>query len=162
MKKNSFLKIKNLPFKNGKELLIKLKKKKIILSPWIEDYLLRKKKFPDSLKLLPCELYKVHLKNDLNVKKEIFLKDVYRLIKNKGYQLINPEIALYSRIYIKQKKKGSWIRFATPLNSMIDSDGIPHLPKIGFALNKYFLETYWAYPKAVFHPHNYFIVCKKK
>ena len=104
MKKNSFLKIKNLPFKNGKELLIKLKKKKIILSPWIEDYLLRKKKFPDSLKLLPFELYKVHLKNDLNVKKEIFLKDVYRLIKNKGYQLINPEIALYSRIYIKQKK----------------------------------------------------------
>ena len=35
---------------------------------------------------------------------------------------------------------------------MIDSDGIPHLPKIGYALNKYFLETYWAYPKAVFSP----------
>ena len=24
----------------------------------------------------------------------------------------------------------------------------------------YFIETYWAYPNAIFHPHNEFIVCK--
>ena len=161
MKKNFFLKINNFPFKNGNDLLITLKKNKIMLSPWIEDYLLKKKNFQKIDKLLPCKLYKIHLKNDLNIKNEIFLKDIYKSIKIKGYSLIQPEIALYSRIFIKQKKLGSWIRFATPLNSMIDSDGVPHLPKIGYALKKYFLETYWAYPKAVFHPHNYFIVCKK-
>jgi hypothetical protein len=27
-------------------------------------------------------------------------------------------------------------------------------------LNKYFIETYWAYKRAIFHPHNEFIVCK--
>ena len=43
---------------------------------------------------------------------------------------------------------------------VVDSDGIPHLPKIGYALNCYFVETYWSYPKAVFHPHNSFIVCQ--
>ena len=158
MIKNYFLKINDFPFKKGKNLLFKLKKNKIIVSPWIEDYLLKQKFFLNSEDLYPCKLYKIHLRNDLNVKKEIFLKDVYKLIKKKGYQLVRPEIALYSRIFIKQKKLGTWIRFATPLNSMIDSDGVPHLPKIGFALDKYFLETYWAYPKAIFHPHNYFIV----
>ncbi len=44
------------------------------------------------------------------------------------------------------------------MNSMIDNDGIPHLPKAGFALGKNFLETYWSYPNAIFHPHNSFIV----
>ena len=44
---------------------------------------------------------------------------------------------------------------------MIDSDGVPHLPKLGKALNKYFIETYWSYPHAIFHPHNEFVVCKK-
>jgi hypothetical protein len=161
MKKNSFLKINKFPFKEGKNLLIKLKKNKIVVSPWIEEYLLRQIFFSNTHEVCPCKLYKIHLKKDLGVKKEIFLKDVYKLIKKNGYQLIRPEIALYSRIFIKQKKLGTWIRFATPLNSMIDSDGIPHLPKIGYALNRYFLETYWAYPRAVFHPHNYFIVCKK-
>ena len=160
MIKNSFLKINKFFFKNGKSLLLKLKKNKIALSPWIEDYLLKQTLFLNIHKSYPCALYKIHLKKDLGVKKEIFLKDIYKLIKKNNYQLIRPEIALYSRIFIKQKQLGTWIRFATPLNSMIDSDGIPHLPKIGYALNKYFLETYWAYPKAVFHPHNYFIVCK--
>ena len=39
-------------------------------------------------------------------------------------------------------------------------DGIPHLPKLGCALGKYFIETYWAYPDAIFHPHNEFVVTK--
>lgn len=162
MKKKFFLKIDNFPCNNGKDLLKILKRNKIMLSPWIEDYLIKKKHFQDVNKSLPCKLYMINLKEDLELKKETFLKDIYKSIKKKGYQLIDPEIALYSRIFIKQKKLGSWIRFATPLNSMIDSDGVPHLPKIGYALSKYFLETYWAYPKAIFHPHNDFIVCKTK
>ena len=45
---------------------------------------------------------------------------------------------------------------------MVDTDGVPHLPKLGKALGKFFIETYWSYPKAIFHPHNEFIVLKKK
>ena len=60
-----------------------------------------------------------------------------------------------------QKVNGEWLRFAVPFDSMIDSDGVPHLPKLGRALGMYFLETYWSYPDAVFHTHNEFVVQKK-
>ena len=56
------------------------------------------------------------------------------------------------------QKKGEWIRFATPFYSMIDTDKVPHLPKFGSALGFYFLETYWSYPDAIFHPHNEFVI----
>ena len=65
-------------------------------------------------------------------------------------------MAIYSRLIYKKQKIGEWIRFATPLNSMVDTDKVPHLPKFGRALGFYFLETYWSYPKAIFHPKNYF------
>ena len=136
MTKKSYLEIKDFPFMNGKELIRELKNNKIILSPWIED-IFEKKKFTNTKKFLPYRIYKIHLKKDLNVNKQIYLKDIY-----------------------KKLKIGSWIRYATPMNSMIDRDGIPHLPKAGFALGKNFLETYWSYPKAVFHPHNIFFVSK--
>ena len=50
---------------------------------------------------------------------------------------------------------------AVDFKSMIDSDGVPHLPKLGRALGKNFIETYWSYPGAIFHPHNDFLVMKK-
>ena len=53
--------------------------------------------------------------------------------------------------------KGEWLRIAVPFRSMIDSDNVPHLPKLGSALGKLFIETYWSYPKAIFHPKNEFI-----
>ena len=65
----------------------------------------------------------------------------------------------YEGLY-KDQKKGEWLRFAVPMRSMIDSDNVPHLPKLGKALGQYFIETYWSYPKAVFHPHNEFVVMK--
>ena len=71
-----------------------------------------------------------------------------------------PVLALRTRLFFKKQRVGEWLRFATPLNSMIDTDGVPHLPKIGKALGKYFLETYWAYPNAIFHPHNEFVITK--
>ena len=46
------------------------------------------------------------------------------------------------------------------MNSLIDSDGVPHLPKLGKALNSFFIETYWSYSRAIFHPHNEFVVMK--
>ena len=45
---------------------------------------------------------------------------------------------------------------------MIDSDGVPHLPKLGKALGMLFLETYWSYPNAIFHTKNEFIYLKKR
>ena len=65
-----------------------------------------------------------------------------------------------ARSQYDEQKTGEWLRFATPFNSLIDSDGVPHLPKLGKALGKYFIETYWSYPDAVFHPHNEFVVKK--
>ena len=50
------------------------------------------------------------------------------------------------------------VKICNSIDSMVDTDGVPHLPKIGKALGSYFVETYWSYPKAIFHPHNEFIV----
>lgn len=159
MTKKLYLELNDFPFKNGKELIQELKKNKIVLSSWIED-IFEKKKFINTKKFLPCKIYKIQLKKDLNVNKPIYLKDVYKKLKASGYNTIEPHFAAYSRLFIKSLKIGSWIRYATPMNSMIDTDGIPHLPKAGFALGKNFLETYWSYPRAVFHPHNIFLVSK--
>ena len=74
--------------------------------------------------------------------------------------MVPPEIALAIRLQYDKQKTGEWLRFATPFDSMNDSDGMPHLPKLGRALNRYFIETYWSYPEAIFHPHNEFVVKK--
>ena len=84
----------------------------------------------------------------------------YKKIKEINYKLVPVDVALRSRLLYKNQKKGEWLRIATEMKSMVDSDGVPHLPKLGKALNKYFIETYWAYPNAIFHPHNEFIVCR--
>jgi len=73
---------------------------------------------------------------------------------------VEPEIALICRELYYEQPTGEWLRFATPFNSMVDSDGVSHLPKLGKALNSFFIETYWSYPKAIFHPHNEFVFCK--
>ena len=89
------------------------------------------------------------------------LKNIYAKIKKEGFQLVPPDIAIRTRLKYKEQKTGEWLRFATPFKSMIDRDGVPHLPKLGKALGKFFIETYWSYPGAIFHPHNEFIVSKK-
>ena len=96
----------------------------------------------------------------LGFKKPTTLKKIYKKIREKKYLLVPPDIALRARLEYKEQKKGEWLRFATPMNSMIDTDNVPHLPKLGKALGKYFIETYWSYPKAIFHPHNEFVVMK--
>jgi len=97
---------------------------------------------------------------ELGFKKPTTLKKFYKKLKIK-YNLVNPAIALFARSIYDEQKTGEWLRFATPMRSMIDSDGVPHLPKLGKALKLYFIETYWSYPKAIFHPHNEFVVQKK-
>ena len=89
------------------------------------------------------------------------IKDFYVELEKNGYTTVPPEIALILRSDYTDQPKTEWLRVATPLNAMIDRDGIPHLPKLGCALGNLYVETYWAWPEAIFHPHNEFIVEKK-
>ena len=96
----------------------------------------------------------------MGFKKATTLKSIYKKIKEYNFELVPPDIAIRTRLIYLEQKKGEWLRFATPFKSMIDTDNVPHLPKLG-SFRKYFIETYWSYPKAIFHPHNEFVVYKK-
>ena len=136
-----------------------LKSKGYILSPRIENIFSKKNYFYKEF-VYPIKLHKVKV-SDLNINEPIELESLYKLLDNKNYELVHPAIALYSRLIYDEQKTGEWLRFATHFDSMIDDDKVPHLPKLGKALGKYFIETYWSYRKAVFHPHNDFIVKEK-
>ena len=132
-----------------------LEKKKIILSHWVFDIVRNKK---NKIQITKKKVYLFRIKvSDLGFKKPTTLKKIYSKFKLNKYLLVPPDIALRTRLIYKEQKKGEWLRFATPLDSMVDTDGVPHLPKIGKALGSYFVETYWSYPKAIFHPYNEFI-----
>lgn len=152
-------KILNKPnYKSIKQCLVDLKKNKIILSHWIIDIVKNKK---NKIKITnhKVKLYKIKVKN-LGFKKPTTLNLIYRKIKKLNYKLVPVDVALRTRLVYKNQKKGEWLRIAVEMNSMIDTDKVPHLPKLGRALKKYFIETYWAYSGAIFHPHNEFVVCK--
>ena len=157
----TWIKIKKFKFTNLKSKGIKiLNDKKFKTSPWINNIIIKYnfdlKKFK-----LPIELVKIKV-NSLGFNKPTELRKIYLEAKKNGLNLVPPEVAIYCRLLYKKQKTGEWIRFATPLNSMIDTDGVPHLPKLGKALGIFFLETYWSYPKAIFHPKNEFIFLKNE
>ena len=146
-------------FKNINECIKFLKKKKIILSPWIENVFKSRK---NKIVLTNKKIFLVKIKvAALGFKRPVKLKDIYKRIKKKNLSLVPPDVALRARLQFKEQKSGNWLRFATPMNSLIDSDNVPHLVKLGKALNSYFIETYWSYPGAIFHPHNEFVFIKK-
>jgi len=155
-KKKPWITLDKPRFKTVKSFLLFFKKKKIFLSPWIVD-IFKKKKFKNVK--YPVRLYKVKV-TDLGFNVPTELKNIYSKLKQKGFKLLAPEYILLARLKYLNQKKGNWIRFATPLNSMIDRDGVPHLPKLGSALGFLFIETYWSYPKAIFYPHNEFVVTR--
>jgi len=144
-------------YKNIKHCIKDLKKKGYYVSIWIEDICSK-----NQIKITrqKVNLYKIKV-SDLGFKKPTTLEKIYKKFKKNGYLCVPPDVALRSRFFYNKQKTGEWLRFATPMRSMIDSDNVPHLPKLGKALGKYFIETYWSYPRAVFHPHNDFIVMKK-
>lgn len=145
-------------YKNIDQCIKDLKRKKIIVSHWILDIVKNKK---NKIQITKKKVYLFRVKVvDLGFKKPTTLKKIYTKLKKKKYSLVSLDIALRTRLKYKEQKKGEWLRFATPFNSLIDSDNVPHLPKLGKALGKYFIETYWSYPGAVFHPHNEFVVMK--
>ena len=145
-------------YKNIQECLIDLKKKRVIISHWILD-IVKNKKNKIFITKKKVKVYRIRVKN-LGFKKPTTLKKIYQKIEKLNYQLVPVDVALRLRLAYKIQKKGEWLRIATHMTSMIDSDNVPHLPKLGKALNKMFVETYWAYPGAIFHPHNEFVVCK--
>lgn len=148
--------INKIKYNTLEELINSLKNKNIKMSPWIEDIFLKKKNFLLSDLVLPINLTRVKL-NELGFDGPTSLKEVYSLANKHKLNLVEPEIALLSRELYFEQNTGEWLRFATPLDSMIDTDLVPHLPKLGKALGFYFIETYWSYPDAVFHPHNEFV-----
>lgn len=145
-------------YKNIIQCISELKRKRIHVSIWIEDIAKNKK---NKIKITDKKIYLYRIKvSSLGFSKPTTLKKIYKKFKRKKFICVPPDIALRARLFYKEQKKGEWLRFATPMNSMIDSDNVPHLPKHGKALGKYFIETYWSYPGAVFHPHNEFVVAK--
>ena len=156
---NTWKKINSIKFSNCVECLQDLKKNNFKTSPWIDDIVKRYNyKFDNSY--LPIKLVKKKV-SEFGFTGPTELQEIYKKTLEKGFKLVPPEIAIYSRFLYSEQKNGEWLRFATPFESMIDSDGVPHLPKIGKALGLYFIETFWSYPKAIFHPHNEFIFIDK-
>jgi len=145
-------------YRNIDQCIKDLERKKIIISHWILNIVKNKK---NKIQITKKKVYLFRVKVvDLGFNKPTTLKKIYKKLKEKNYNLVSLDIALRTRLIYKEQKKGEWLRFATPFRSMIDSDNVPHLPKLGKALGKYFIETYWSYPGAIFHPHNEFVVMK--
>ena len=151
--------VEKINFSECEELLKEFKKNNFKVSPWIED-IVKRNKYKFNNNKFPIKLVRKYVK-EFGFDKPVELQTIYKEIEKLGYELVPPEIAIYARSIYKEQPPGEWLRFATPLNSMIDSDGVPHLPKLGKALGLYFVETYWSYPKAIFHPHNEFIIMTK-
>tara|TARA_Y100001970_G_C14159139_1_gene817454 strand:+ start:230 stop:706 length:477 start_codon:yes stop_codon:yes gene_type:complete len=154
-----WLKIDNFKFDKCTECIDELKKNNFYVSPWIEN-IVKKYDFKFDKKKLPIILKKVKVK-DLGFNGPTELEKIYKKIESSELNLVSPEVAIYSRILYLNQPTGEWLRFATPFKAMVDTDGVPHLPKLGKALGMNFIETYWSYPKAIFHPHNDFIVQSK-
>ena len=150
--------IKPEKYKNVTDCIKAIKKKKVYISPWIEN-IIKNKKNKITITKKTVYLFRVKV-SSLRFKKPTQLKNIYQKLKQKGFKLVPPDIAFRSRLQYHEQKTGEWLRFATPMNSLIDSDGVPHLHKLGKTLNSFFIETYWSYSKAIFHPHNEFVAMK--
>jgi hypothetical protein len=141
-----------------KKIIENLKNSGYKLSLWIEDVFLNKKN-EIKLSLGIYNFYRVKV-SELGFEGPVELNAIYDRLTQLNFKCVPPLLALYLRSIYDDQAKGEWLRIATPINSLIDSDDIPHLPKLGQGLGFFFLETYWSYPKAIFHPHNDFVVIK--
>jgi hypothetical protein len=151
--------IKEVECDNMHECVELLKKRNYIVSHWISDIAKRSKINIKDINF-PVELIRVKV-SELGFDKPTTLKEIYSRLDQNNLKPVDPFIAINTRFHYDEQLKGEWLRIAVPLDSMIDSDGIPHLPKLGQGLNLLFIETYWSYPEAIFHPHNDFLVQKK-
>jgi|TARA_B110000238_G_scaffold198634_1_gene243709 hypothetical protein len=151
--------IKDVEFNSMEECVQLLKKKNYIVSHWIVDIAKRSNASIQDINF-PVELIRIKV-SELGFNNPTTLKEIYTKLDENNLKPVHPLIAIGTRLFYDTQPKGEWLRIAVPLESMIDSDGIPHLPKLGQGLNLLFIETYWSYPGAVFHPHNDFLFQKK-
>jgi len=148
--------MQDLPQSTSKTCVEELCAQGYRVSDWIID-IVNQPNFDDGSSFVPSKLIRLSTKH-LGFHDPAELQEIYRKIIDFDLALVPPLTALSIRFIYPEQKTGEWLRIATPMNSMIDSDGVPHLPKLGRALGKYYLETYWSYAHAIFHPHNEFVV----
>ena len=148
--------IEELESSSGAACVAQLLNGEYRVSEWIQDIFSVNKDYTVDV-YFPVKLVRVTVK-DLGFEYPTTLGEIYAALEENKFEQVPPIIALNCRFLYDEQPSGEWLRFATPMDSMIDSDGVPHLPKIGKALGLYFIETYWAYEHAVFHPHNEFVV----
>ena len=151
--------INEIKYKNLNNCVESLINEKYIVSHWIIDIAKKTKTDFNKIKF-PIELVRVKV-SELGVNEPTTLKKIYELLNINKLMPLDPLVAVFTRFLYDEQTKGEWLRMAVPFDSMIDSDGVPHLPKLGHALNLFFIETYWSYPEAIFHPHNDFVVQRK-
>ena len=125
-------------------------------SDWIID-IAYKPYFPVCTVRWPLPLVRVKLEM-FGFKEPTTLEEFYNVALGEGFENPPPESALALRLKYDEQPKGEWLRVATKMDAMVDSDDVPHLPKLGAAINRFYLETYWAYSGAIFHPHNEFVM----
>jgi len=147
-------------YTSGSQYLDTLIKRGYRLSDWIVD-IVSKPDFQVNTVLWPLPLVRVRL-DSVGFSKPTTLKKFYKTAAHAGFENCPPEAALALRFNYDEQPMGEWLRVAIDMNKMVDSDGVPHLPKLGGALNRFYLETYWAYPDAVFHPHNEFVMIDRR
>lgn len=148
------------PYTSGSQYCDILTRRGYRLSDWIID-IASNPDFPINTGLWPLPLIRVRL-SLLGLIGPVLLKDFYETANAAGLESVPPEAALALRLNYDEQPRGEWLRMATDMDQMIDSDFVPHLPKLGSALGRFYLETYWAYPNAVFHPHNEFVMIDRR
>lgn len=146
--------VQRFDYNSVSECISKLKEDGYKVSEWITDVGNRLEVKSHNY---PVDLFRVKV-SDLGFDSACKLKDIYQELFAKGFNTVSPDIAILTRFLYDEQPNGEWLRIATPFDSMTDSDGIPHLPKLGRGLGMYFIETYWSYRDAIFHPHNEFLV----
>jgi len=143
-------------FKYGSvsDCINELEQKNYKVSEWIKDIGTRLKVEPRDY---PVNLFRIKV-SDFGFAETCKLKDIYEAFSSQGYKTVSPDIAILTRFLYDDQPNAEWLRIATPFDSMVDSDNMPHLPKLGRGLGMHFIETYWSYRDAIFHPHNEFVV----
>ena len=152
--------VEHIDYQTGNDCVKQLLKRGYRVSEWIQDIVSRRSQNIDPIET-PIKLSRICV-SSLGLDQPTTLAEIYQRLSDEGFELVPPEVAIYCRFLYDEQPTGEWLRFATPMNSMIDSDGVPHLLKLGKALGLYFIETYWSYEGAIFHPHNDFIVMLKE
>ena len=147
-------------YRTGREYCLALVAHGYRPSDWIID-IAEGLYFSDSLVIWPLPLVRVSLA-EVGFSGPTKLEDFYRTAKGIGFETCSPEVALALRFNYDEQPTGEWLRIAVEMDSMIDSNNVPHLPKLGAALKRFYLETYWAYPHAIFHPHNEFVMIDRR